>query len=354
MEKKLVGIYTIQAENYGNRLQNYAVQFVLRQNNCITKSFYTYDLDKLSKKYKVNKKIYLLLKKIQEIIEINFRYNRSSNFKRFNKKIAYSKEWIGKQTISTNIHTDYDAIIVGSDQVWNMTFDWLSDNAFIPFPHPKKISFSASFGVDSIPYNQKIVECLKDFKALSVREKAGAEIIKKLTGRDAEILVDPTMLLTKEEWRSVSKKPKGAKEDGYIVTYFLSPKCDAARERLEELRKGKNVYELLNPNDKVANSAGPSEFLWLFDHADLILTDSFHACVFSFLFNKPFIVYDRNWNEGNMNSRLETLLSKFHLERKYANSGLENGLWEHDYTESYRQLELEKEKAINFLKKALE
>lgn len=189
---------------------------------------------------------------------------------------------------------------------------------------------------------------------ISVREEAGAKIIKDLTGRDATVLVDPTMLLTKEEWRNVSKKPKGAKEGGYILTYFLSPKCDAAKERLEEIRDGREVYELLNEKDKVVGTVGPSEFLWLFDHADMIITDSFHACVFSFLFNKPFLVYDRNWNEGNMNSRLETLLSKFHLERKYINSALKNDVWEHDYTEGYKQLEIEREKAINFLKEALE
>lgn len=354
MRKKLVGIYTIQTQNYGNRLQNYAVQSILKQNNYTPRSLYTYDLDELSQKYKVTKKVYLILKRIQETIEINLKYDFSSNFKRFNKKIIYSSEWIGKQTISSNICTKYDSIIVGSDQIWNTTFDWLSNNVFIPVPHPKKISFSASFGVDSIPYDQQIVECLKDFKALSVREEAGANIIKELTDRDATVLVDPTMLLTKEEWRNVSKKPKGAKKGGYILTYFLSSKCDAAKESLEELRKGRKVHELLNPNDKVAGTAGPSEFLWLVDHADLILTDSFHACVFSFLFGKPFLVYDRNWNEGNMNSRLDTLLSKFYLERKYANSGLENDLWEHDYTEGYKELEIEKEKAINFLKKALE
>ena len=123
---------------------------------------------------------------------------------------------------------------------------------------------------------------------------------------------------------------------------------------MEEIREDKEVYELLNPNDKVAGTVGPSEFLWLFDHADIILTDSFHACVFSFLFNKPFIVYDRNWDGGNMNSRLETLLSKFSLERKYANSGIENDIWEHDYTEGYKELEIERKKSIEFLKKALE
>ena len=115
----------------------------------------------------------------------------------------------------------------------------------------------------------------------------------------------------------------------------------------------RDVYELLNAEDAVTRASDPCEFLWLFDHADLVLTDSFHACIFSFLFNKPFLVYDRNWTDGNMNSRLETLLKKFHLERKYASAGLENDIWEHDYTDGYKQLALERQKATDFLNKAL-
>ena len=75
--------------------------------------------------------------------------------------------------------------------------------------------------------------------------------------------------------------------------------------------------------------------------------------MFSFLFNKPFIVFDRNWQEESTNSRIETLLHTFHLERKYINSCLENNIWEHDYTEGYKQLEIEREKAIKYLKEAL-
>ena len=74
--------------------------------------------------------------------------------------------------------------------------------------------------------------------------------------------------------------------------------------------------------------------------------------MFLFLFDKPFIVYDYNWDGGNMNSRLETLLSKFHLERKYANSGLQND-WKHYCSKEYKRLELEREKAMNFLKETL-
>lgn len=349
---KKIGIYTLQDRNFGNRLQNYATQIILQKQGYNVVSFSNSKLsNKILREICRNDFVYYLFLTLKRKIRSVIKQDSGNQFNNFNKNISFTSDYIGKSDFK--VGKGYYSIIAGSDQVWNTTFDWLSFNSFLPFRHSRKISFSASFGVDSVPYDQQIVDCLNDFKALSVREEAGAKIIKDLTGRDATVLVDPTMLLTKDEWRKVSKKPRGAKE-GYILTYFLSPKCDEAITKLEEIREDKEVYELLNPNDKVAGTAGPSEFLWLFEHADLILTDSFHACVFSFLFNKPFIVYDRNWNEGNMNSRLETLLSKFSLERKYANSGLPNDIWEHDYTEGYKQLEIERNKAIDFLKKALE
>ena len=356
-KQKKIAIYTIQDYNYGNRLQNFATQALLKKlgHEAISLKTVNYraiakDISEKKCKRYIAPAIIFLIKKLYDEYSCFAKKDRESNFNLFNRKIKYSYDCI---TTNEIILGKYDCVLVGSDQIWNTNFDFVSINSFLPFHHPNKIAFSASFGVNAIPHDHKIVECLNDFKALSVREEAGAKIIKKLTGRDATVLVDPTMLLTKDEWRKVSKKPRRAKE-GYILTYFLSPKCDEAITKLKEVRGDKEVYELLNPNDKVAGTAGPSEFLWLFEHADLILTDSFHACVFSFLFNKPFIVYDRNWDGGNMNSRLETLLSKFHLERKYANSGIENDTWEHDYTEGYTQLEIERKTAIDFLKKALE
>ena len=93
--------------------------------------------------------------------------------------------------------------------------------------------------------------------------------------------------------------------------------------------------------------------MYMIEHASLILTDSFHACVFSFLFQKPFQVYSRAGNGMNMMSRIETLLSKFDLERKYVESSLENNLFECDYKEGYKQLKVEREKFENYLQQQL-
>lgn len=353
--KKKIGIITLQSytPNYGNRLQNYAVQEVYTKLGYIPETlFYNKNYNTFKQYIKSAIKV-LSFGKIKRSADSIYTLKKRQAFGKFNDK------YINYAIVSkiSDVEKNYDFFSVGSDQVWNPK--WLSERLkerfFLDFKaENKKLAFSASFGVDAISYDQKIVDCLKDFKAISVREEAGAKIINDLTGEKATVLVDPTMLLSQEEWRKIAKKPKNAKEDEFILTYFLSPKCNEACEKLEEIRKDKEVYELLDPKDKIAGMADPSEFLWLFDHADIILTDSFHACIFSFLFDKPFIVFDRNWNGGNMNSRLETLLSKLGVERKYIHSGLENDIWEHDYREGNRQLKLEREYAVKFLKEALE
>lgn len=355
--RKSIGIVTLYdpKPNYGNRLQNLAVQTVLEKRGFDTVT------------YSFEKNDYGLKWKIKYILQILSGYRLSKNntyWKEMPPKV-FSFNKFNKEYIRTERIDDIDDInkrdfyVVGSDQTWNAA--WYENNEFkkimylLTFAEPKKrVCFAPSFGVDSLPEKLKpwFQKELAKFPDLSVREEAGAKIIKELTGRNATVMVDPTMLLTSDEWKKFEKKPRKAKE-GYILTYFLSPKCNEAKEQLDVIKEDREVYELLNSEDDVTRASDPCEFLWLFDHADLVLTDSFHACIFSFLFNKPFFVYDRNWNDGNMNSRLETLLKKFYLERKYANSGIENDLWEHDYTEGYQQLKLERQKANDFLNKAL-
>lgn len=354
--KKTIGIVTMYAvnSNYGNRMQNYAVQTVLERMGFDT---VTYSFEKRSMgagqaaRYLVHLLTGFRMSGSKDYWKADI--PRSFAFRRFNREYIKTA-WVRRiEDIG-----DRDFYVIGSDQVWNPVWydDMVKHLYLLDFAAPeKKVCFSPSFGVEQLPEKWKpwFREKLEQFPMLSVREEAGARIIRELTGREARVLVDPTMLLTREDWRKAARQPKRAKE-GFILTYFLSPKSEAAAGCLAGLREGKHVYELLNAEDPVAGTVGPSEFLWLFDHADLVLTDSFHACVFSFLFDKPFLVFDRNWDESNMNSRLETMLKKFHLERKYAGSQLKNDIWEHDYTEGYRQLELEREKAAAFLKASFE
>ena len=356
--KKKIGIFTLLSENYGNRLQNYAVQTVLKQYFEIVETINVESIPYLVESFKkIHGNIrflsflYPFLLKTKTMIKL-IRDKKKKNFAIFDKRIAFSKKsvYISVHGYSKNIEHQYDAFCAGSDQIWNVQWKTLcSINSFLPFKNDCKISLSASFGVDDIERSGDIARWLKDFKALSVREEAGAKIIKKVCGRDAAVLIDPVLMLSSEEWNAIAKKPKKMNDGPYVLTYFLSPMCDKAKVLFDKLKKNYAVVSLNDEKDLIAKYAGPSEFVYLFRNASLVLTDSYHACIFSFLFDKPFLVYDRNWTNSKMNSRLITFFDKFHLERKYAESKTLNDLWEHDYRESYELLKDERKKAFDFL-----
>ena len=192
---------------------------------------------------------------------------------------------------------------------------------------------------------------------ISVREDRGKEIVEELTGRtDVEVLIDPTMLLTAEEWDRVSKKPEHIRmPKKYILNYFLGELSENKKNEIERIAKENNceVINILDEKDPFFTS-GPSEFLYLEKNAFLICTDSFHSCVFAIIYNRPFIVFKRDDNTVSMNSRLETLLSKFNLQERYSEDGkITKKLLRCDYTEAYILLENEKTKSDMFLRKAL-
>ena len=349
-----IGIITINDyNNYGNRLQNYAVQSVIEKINNSNINIITI----------VNGKKYNFIKgeikKIIKIIIMKKGYKRHLNFFKFNKNILFSRNIVDYSHIPNNLNSEYNYFIVGSDQVWNPNFDRLSDVDLLSFVEPsKRISFSASFGISELPkqYHEKVKKELSKFKAISVREDAGKKIIEDVVGRnDVEVLVDPTMLLNADEWDKVSKKPKMLKNDKFILNYFLGELSEQRKNEINRVAK-ENDCEVINILDKNSPfyECGPSEFLYLEKHAFLICTDSFHSSVFAILYNRPFIVFDREDNIVSMNSRLETLLSKFKLEnRKYSGTITKNDL-SCNYQEAYKILDKEKEKSIKWLKKALD
>ena len=190
---------------------------------------------------------------------------------------------------------------------------------------------------------------------ISVREDRGKEIIQELTGRtDVEVLVDPTMLLNADEWDKVAKKPRELKNDKYILNYFLGELSEERNNEINRIAKENNC-EVINILDKQSPfyQTGPSEFLYLEKNAFLICTDSFHSSVFAILYNRPFIIFDREDKEVKMNSRIETLISKFKLVNRNYNGKITQENLEHDYTEAYKILEKEREKSNRFLEKCL-
>lgn len=353
---KKIGIVTIvDNNNYGNRLQNYAVSSILKKMK--------FDVTTIKNVTSYNNRDKYVLRKIKNIGSNSFNSysenkNRKISFECFNQTINFSSK-----RITVYSKYCYDYLLVGSDQVWNPHFGRLRDVDLLDVKcnkETKKISFSASFGVNELPNHldrQKLLKCFNDFEAISVREDAGKEILKDLGYKgEVSVLVDPTMLLTASEWDEVSKKPEMLKTEKYILNYFLG---DLSKERMNEIQRvaKENDCEVINILDKNSPfyECGPSEFLYLEKHAFLICTDSFHSSVFAVLYNRPFIVFDREQeNVVNMNSRLDTLISKLKLEnRKYNGKCITFENMNHNYTEAYKQLEIERKKSINFLKNAL-
>lgn len=347
-----VGIITIiDNNNLGNRLQNYALEKILENNNidCITISNEPFSNTK-------DKFILRIIKNLKFRDTYSKFEGRKNSFKEFNNNIIFSK----KRITPFSKLKDFDYFISGSDQVWNPTFGRLREVDLLEFTEPKKrISFAASFGISSLPeqYNEKLKNALKDYKAISVREDAGKKIIEDVVGKkDVQVLVDPTMLLTAEEWDKVAKKPEQLKTDKYILNYFLGELSEKRKAEIDRIAK-ENDCEVINILDK--NSpfycTGPSEFLYLEKHAFLVCTDSFHSSVFAILYNRPFIVFGREDNTISMNSRIETLINKFNLKnREYNGQEITKENLNHDYTEAYEILNEERKKSMTFLINALD
>ena len=360
---KKIGIITMIGNNFGNRLQNFALQEYLKKLKVQTETIYNNVYEIPKQKYtilNIPKKIYTKLK-IVCINKKNKKVNNERNnlFYDFdNEYIQFSRERVTKEYDLNKLNNKYDKFIVGSDQVWNPYAYRNKDIDFLSFStRDKNISYAVSLGVERLDEQFETIyeEGLKNFKYISVREDKGAEIVKKITEReDIEVLVDPTMLLTKEEWAKIEKKPSQLKDKKYILNYFLGEISKERKKKIEEIAKENNC-QIINILDKrdLFYISGPMEFLYLERNAFLICTDSFHSCVFAILFNTPFIVFNREDKLVDMNSRIETLLSRFKLTNRYYKGKIEKELLKSDYTEAYKILEEERKKSLDFLKKAL-
>ena len=349
--------------NYGNKLQNYAVYKILLN----------YGITSISLKnskhlnYKRNmlipyikfflSKIKYIKMGFQEFGIINY-FKRLNKFRKFNNTIPHTKHYFNYKKIPE--YEKYNYLIVGSDQVWNpkMALDDLT--LFSAFNNKNKIALSASIAlnkIDDLAVN-KLKENLHDFKAISLREEKGVEIIKNCTGRkDVKLLLDPTMILPQNEWNELADKSNlnNRVHGNYILMYFLSNDAEKYKESIKKFAKNNHmkIIDIYDKHDKWITS-GPYDFLFLEKNAKLICTDSFHSAVFGIIFNSPILVFDRDKSELNMNSRIETLLNKFDLKHCKYNGNLKENIFETNYNKANKILEKEQKNNGEYLKKALD
>lgn len=256
------------------------------------------------------------------------------------------------------IADEYDFFVFGSDQVLN-PYVGLPYNVFKLAPREKKISYAASIGIDEIPDDKKEAfrEAVSGFNHISVREDKSVQLVKDLTGREALWVLDPTLLLTPEEWLTVAQKPTWFKEKysrGYVLSFYLENFSMIDKSNLPPLENkaitdkfGLPVINLMDTENYDHYTVGPAEFVWLFANATLVLTNSFHGTAFSIMFKRPFII---NGLRNNNDPRWQSLLGLFDFEDRMNNP---DDPLKIDFSHRDEVLPLEKAKAFKYLSEAL-
>lgn len=258
----------------------------------------------------------------------------------------------------------YDVCLSGSDQIWNPTI--FPDKHFDPvffgaFTGARKIAYAPSFGIPHVPdsMEEELRDYLTQFSHISVREKQGQRIVREITGQEVPVVLDPTLLLKKEEWAGMAADPG---QKGYILCYCIS-RPGALIPYVERLsiETGLPVVQLcgtrrkVHPKARCILDAGPAEFLGLFRNASYVCTNSFHGTVFSVQFEKPFFTAVAPGELAAPEfSRTYSLLSTLGLTRRIVGKGDTAELLDDvDWNDVERRLEAERGKSLRYLSAAL-
>lgn len=344
-----IAIVTIQSINYGNRLQNYALSQVLSKYG-MCKTFYT-------KREETS-----LMRRAKRFLLCMRNKTKFDSFMRFNRNIPYSNYIYGSKQSQKVVNSKFDYFVAGSDQIWNPNFDFISGREFLEFSDKEKnIAYAASIGVDKLTAEELEIyrKRMMNFKLISMREDAGAELVEAMIGRKPLVVLDPTMLLSREEWIRVANPSVYQPQEDYIFKYILGVNCVETNAAIEVFAKKNKlkIFELKDIESDDQRAIGPSEFISLLMNSQMVFTDSFHGTVFSILFHKPFINLMRNKQAGygNMNSRLVTLLNLFELQDRLIKSvnDIDVVVKKIDYDKIDAILKKKRVEAFGFLEKAL-
>lgn len=367
---KKIAIYTLPGHfNYGNRLQNYALQQIIESMGFVVT---TLEINPDISQKKIKKIKRHLKRIILHPFTVGQYFKRKEYGKDYDEMIKvktpylvpFSEKFISASKMNeselNNIDGEFDYFIVGSDQVWNAT-SVAPSYIFLQFASSgKRISYAASFGKSEINNADKsfLKKMIGGMDAISVRENAGKNIVETLTDKKAIVHVDPTMLLSKEEWLNMVKDSEEelVYKQPYILVYALRGMNKELEELLRQFADEKNLgikYIMGDFNEKGMDVLTIPQFVKAINEAELMITDSFHGTVFSIIMNTPFMVLQRI--TGNMNSRIDTLLNKFDFEKNIENSAwsLDEILNKTDFSNVDDILKVEKEKSINYLKDVL-
>ena len=265
---------------------------------------------------------------------------------------------------------DYDIVVAGSDQIWNITIADGDDAYFLPWvKNARKVAYAPSFGAKNImdyaANPNRYAEYLRDFANLSIRERNGLEWLQNLTGRDADLLLDPTLLLKRDDYAEIESHELKL-PPRYI--FYYSPGYSRDINKLVNRISQKYNLPVIAFNTKTFYVKGmqfsgfklpeienPSTYLQLIKNAEIIITTSFHGTVFSTIYRKKFWTVKNGGMFGN-DDRVKTLMHLLDLEDRMIPIEFDDGfnyLKEKNYNKYEHLLEKEQERAYTYLKKAL-
>lgn len=356
-----IGILTFhESNNYGAVLQAYALQKIInRYNFC---DLIDYRADAISAEGKIEKirtsrGIKGVLKRI---LTLSYYENKNKNFKKFMKKCHLSSRSYEAANIQ-DANQEYDCFITGSDQVFNLDLTHNDQIFYLDFVNAgkKRIAYAASLGSYQITKKDvAAIKLLEYMDNISCREPEAAKNVASLINRDVEIVLDPTLLLTKKEWMELEEilpnlPPK------YILLYLISPKSIYFKLAIKIGRKLNLPILYINyspkkwRNMRIKNltDVTPEQFLFLIHNAEYIITNSFHGTAFSINYEKNFYVI-QDMEKKRSNQRIERLLHILKLENRMIQNVEEVGKQSINYDDRRKRLLKEKENSIRFLKKA--
>lgn len=360
------------SHNYGSMLQAYALQQVLKNKIGVENEI-------LNLRTEVQKKVYpnpsniqvnlkAILKRIWNLPMQSHLQNKYRLFEKFlSNCLILSPEFSSGEDM-INYVQKFDYLISGSDQIWNTIctdFDW---SYYLPFARNNAIAYAPSMGpyplrqVAEANY-EKIGKCLSGFKAISVREKGTAELVRRITGRMPQVLVDPTMLLSKNDWDILAGK-SNILDEKYILLYspsYTVEICEIASDIssliglpivVSNKLPTKFLMKQKRGKFKQILDCGPIEFIKLVRNAEFVISGSFHAIVFSILYRKPFLAY-----KGDVDSRMKQVLSNsmlldYAFDRSNYISKLDK-LNHINFSASENYIREEYDKSFTFLKNSL-
>lgn len=381
--KKLGICVCYQHRNYGSQLQSYAttvelkrrgIDFeIIRYKKKITPALLLKSLPRLFNPVFINDRVLVRYqKKLKLLMHPQLKQNnniRNSCLAKFSKEhfTSLSPMYYGYDELCKAAEK-YDAVMVGSDQLWapsGITSNFY--NLMFAPDEKTKISYAASFGVSQIEkkYHNLYNQFLSRMDFISVRENSGKKLVESLSDKSAEVVVDPVLLLDKEDWdREIPDKR--LYDEPYIFAYFLG-KSPEYRNAVTKFARKKGLKIVTSHHMDSYNKAdesfgdyapfdvGPAEFVNLIRNAEYVFTDSFHGSVFSMLYKKKFLVFNRYSDKSisSKNSRIDSFCRNYGLSERRFDGNIDDVDNEIDFDTVHKKVENHRAESRAFLDRAL-